>query len=107
MTMLVAESSGLAALPDPIDASSLGYVFPEALPGRLVAVLEGKAVRLRYFPTLYAPTPQISLLSGGMINPVNWRKLPDGVFESVDTFSGESLVLQMPNGARKVILACE
>jgi len=103
MSMLVAESSGLGSLPEQKINPLPGYLMAERLPGKLVAVHDGAVVRLLYYPAGYENAPEMKTSSEGVVKPVFWRVLPDGVAESAEGFSANRTVVHLPSGTKKVL----
>jgi len=103
MSMLVAESSGLGSLPEQKINPLPGYLMAERLPGNLVAVHDGAVVRLLYYPAGYENAPEMKTSSEGVVKPLVWRVLPDGVAESAEGFSANRTVVHLPSGTKKVL----
>ncbi len=101
--MLVAESSGLGSLPEQKFNPSPGYLMAERLPGKLVAVHDGAVVRLHYYPAGIEIAPEMKTSSEGVVKPVVWRVLPDGVAESAEGFSANRIVVHLPSGSKKLL----
>ena len=101
--MLVAESSGLGSLPEQKIDPLPGYLMAERLPGKLVAVHDGAVVRLLYYRAGNENAPEMKTSSEGVVKPVVWRVLPDGVAESAEGFTANGTVVHLPVGTKKVL----
>lgn len=101
--MLVAESSGLAALPTSQIPALPGYLMAQELPGTLVAIRDGALIRLLYYPAKTEDAPAVVFFSGDDVKSVNWQLQLDGVSISTDEFSAENTILRLPDGTKKLL----
>ncbi len=103
MSMLVAESSGLAAgTNDQVSDSAPGQVIATNLPGTLVALLDGNSIRLLYLLGDEKSAPTILAGSSELQKTVAWRVLPGGVIESTEAFADRPLVIHLPCGTKEI-----
>ena len=100
---LVAESSGLASPADKEPSPQPGHVLAEQLPGTLVAIREGEAVSLLYFPAGTEVDPKVKFFADDTEKPVTWREMPDGAKNSAETFSTAQVELRLPDGTKKLL----
>jgi len=101
--MLVAETSGLAAGPKEPVSPLPGEIIAVSLPGNLVAVFDGIAVRLLYYPQGSEQSPNLQFSVGDAAQSITWRILPDRVSESIEALSPMHTVVHLPDGSKKML----